>query len=44
MSALFPIYIIVVAAGSGSRFGGDIPKQFRNLKGRPGYESDALTN
>ena len=35
MSALFPIYIIVVAAGSGSRFGGDIPKQFRNLKGRP---------
>lgn len=28
MSALFPLYIIVVAAGTGSRFGGSIPKQF----------------
>lgn len=35
MSALFPIYIIIVAAGSGSRFGGDIPKQFHRLSGRP---------
>ncbi len=26
---------IIVAAGSGSRFGGDIPKQFRLLAGRP---------
>lgn len=28
-------YIIVVAAGSGSRFGGDVPKQFVMLGGRP---------
>ncbi|MDO5395719.1 MAG: 2-C-methyl-D-erythritol 4-phosphate cytidylyltransferase [Bacteroidales bacterium] len=27
--------IIVVAAGSGHRFGGDVPKQFRLLAGRP---------
>lgn len=35
MSALFPIYIIVVAAGTGSRFGGAVPKQFCMLDGRP---------
>lgn len=29
------IVVIVPAAGSGSRFGGDIPKQFRTLAGRP---------
>lgn len=28
-------YIIVVAAGSGSRYGGDLPKQFCDLLGRP---------
>ncbi len=28
-------YIIVVAAGSGSRYGGELPKQFCPLKGRP---------
>lgn len=28
-------YIIVVAAGSGSRYGGDLPKQFCDLMGRP---------
>lgn len=27
--------VIIVAAGSGNRFGGDIPKQFALLKGRP---------
>lgn len=32
---LFPIYIIVVAAGTGSRFGSDVPKQFCLLDGRP---------
>ena len=26
---------IIVAAGSGSRFGGDIPKQFARLTGKP---------
>lgn len=33
--ALFDTYIIVVAAGSGSRFGSDIPKQYCLLGGRP---------
>lgn len=33
--ALFDTYIIVVAAGSGSRFGSDIPKQYCLLDGRP---------
>ena len=33
--ALFDTYIIIVAAGSGSRFGAEIPKQFCLLKGRP---------
>lgn len=28
------IHIIVVAAGSGTRFGGDVPKQFLELEGR----------
>ncbi len=28
-------HIIIVAAGSGSRFGGPLPKQFCNLGGRP---------
>jgi 2-C-methyl-D-erythritol 4-phosphate cytidylyltransferase/2-C-methyl-D-erythritol 2,4-cyclodiphosphate synthase len=27
--------VVVVAAGSGSRFGGEVPKQFRLLRGRP---------
>jgi len=26
---------VIVAAGSGNRFGGDVPKQFRLLRGRP---------
>ncbi len=30
-----PTYIIIVAAGTGSRFGGDIPKQFVDLCGKP---------
>ena len=29
------ILVIIVAAGSGSRFGGDLPKQFQPLGGRP---------
>jgi 2-C-methyl-D-erythritol 4-phosphate cytidylyltransferase len=29
------ILVIVPAAGSGSRFGGDVPKQFRDLAGKP---------
>lgn len=29
------IAVIIVAAGSGSRFGGDVPKQFCLLEGRP---------
>ena len=29
------VVVIVPAAGSGSRFGGDIPKQFRTLGGKP---------
>jgi 2-C-methyl-D-erythritol 4-phosphate cytidylyltransferase len=29
------VVVIVPAAGSGTRFGGDIPKQFRTLGGRP---------
>lgn len=29
------IYVVIVAAGSGSRFGGDLPKQFCRLDGRP---------
>lgn len=29
------VHVIIVAAGSGSRFGGDIPKQFVPLCGRP---------
>lgn len=32
---MFPVYIIIVAAGSGSRFGSDIPKQFCLMGGRP---------
>lgn len=28
-------YMIIVAAGSGSRYGGDLPKQFCELNGRP---------
>lgn len=30
-----PIYVIIVAAGSGSRFGADMPKQYCDLAGRP---------
>lgn len=33
--ALFNTYIIIVAAGSGSRFGSDVPKQFCLMAGRP---------
>lgn len=33
--ALFDTYIIIVAAGSGSRFGSEVPKQFCLLDGRP---------
>ena len=33
--ALSNTYIIIVAAGSGSRFGGDLPKQFCTMAGRP---------
>lgn len=33
--SLVPLYIIVVAAGTGSRFGSAIPKQFCLLDGRP---------
>src|SRR5258708_9456253 len=29
------VLVIIPAAGSGSRFGGDIPKQFRALAGKP---------
>ena len=29
------VYIIIVAAGRGQRFGSDIPKQFCDLRGRP---------
>ena len=32
---MFPTYIIIVAAGSGTRFGADIPKQFLPLAGKP---------
>lgn len=30
-----PVTALIVAAGSGSRLGGDVPKQFRRLAGRP---------
>lgn len=29
------LYVIIVAAGRGTRFGSDIPKQFLSLKGKP---------
>ncbi len=29
------IHVVIVAAGSGTRFGGDLPKQFQILNGRP---------
>lgn len=29
------VFVIIVAAGSGSRFGADVPKQFVDLAGRP---------
>ena len=30
-----PVLVIIPAAGSGSRFGGPIPKQFQPLAGKP---------
>lgn len=30
-----PVHFLVPAAGSGSRFGGEVPKQFSSLAGRP---------
>lgn len=35
MVSVADIHVIIVAAGSGTRFGGDIPKQFIPLGGRP---------
>jgi 2-C-methyl-D-erythritol 4-phosphate cytidylyltransferase/2-C-methyl-D-erythritol 2,4-cyclodiphosphate synthase len=35
LSPLPPFAAIVVAAGKGLRVGGDVPKQFRNWRGRP---------
>ncbi|MEM1389485.1 MAG: bifunctional 2-C-methyl-D-erythritol 4-phosphate cytidylyltransferase/2-C-methyl-D-erythritol 2,4-cyclodiphosphate synthase [Pseudomonadota bacterium] len=32
------VYAIIVAAGSGSRAGGDVPKQFQLLAGKPVYQ------
>jgi 2-C-methyl-D-erythritol 4-phosphate cytidylyltransferase len=34
--------LVLVAAGSGSRFGGDVPKQFRSLDGIPVYLASLL--
>jgi 2-C-methyl-D-erythritol 4-phosphate cytidylyltransferase / 2-C-methyl-D-erythritol 2,4-cyclodiphosphate synthase len=44
MNAASELAIIVVAAGRGSRAGGGIPKQYRNLAGRPllAHTLDAL--
>ena len=30
-----PVLVIIPAAGSGTRFGGEIPKQFQPLAGKP---------
>ncbi len=35
ISAVRPTYVIIVAAGSGSRFGSSLPKQFVELCGKP---------
>ncbi len=35
-------YIIIVAAGSGSRFGSEIPKQFLDLKGNPWWRMPSM--
>lgn len=35
MSAVPALAMIIVAAGRGARFGGDVPKQFRTLDGKP---------
>ncbi|MBA3730547.1 MAG: 2-C-methyl-D-erythritol 4-phosphate cytidylyltransferase, partial [Sphingomonas sp.] len=37
---------LIVAAGSGSRMGGDVPKQFRMLRSKAvvAHASDALTS
>jgi 2-C-methyl-D-erythritol 4-phosphate cytidylyltransferase len=35
MSAALPLHFLVPAAGSGTRFGGERPKQFLELAGRP---------
>ncbi len=39
-------YVIIVAAGSGSRFGSEIPKQFLDLQGKPvvAHAVDAFRN
>ena len=35
MTSEAPVYAVIVAAGLGLRAGGDIPKQFRPLRGKP---------
>jgi 2-C-methyl-D-erythritol 4-phosphate cytidylyltransferase/2-C-methyl-D-erythritol 2,4-cyclodiphosphate synthase len=45
-AAMRSVVALIVAAGSGSRAGGDIPKQFRLVAGRPvlAHALDALAN
>ncbi len=41
-----PVYALIVAAGSGSRMGGDVPKQFRMIGGKSvlAHAIDAMTS